>query len=96
MVNETNASATMTSNERTARAMADNATAVYPDRHLYNGRRSFVTDLVPRACLSGHGARTGGFDIEGPDRAPAVAVSVSSQTHSESLLQGRLTFYILE
>ena len=39
VVNETNASATMTSNERTARAMADNATAVYPDRHLYNGRR---------------------------------------------------------
>ena len=98
MVNETNASATMTSNERTARAMADNATAVYPDRHLYNGRRSFVTDLEPRptGMAADASARARGFDIEGPDRAPAVAVSVSSQTHSESLLQGRLTFYILE
>ena len=88
----------MTSNERTARAMADNATAVYPDRHLYNGRRKLsYADLVLHGHASGH-AR--GFDIEGPDRAPAVAVSVSmsvsSQTHSESLLQGRLTFYILE
>lgn len=67
MVNETNASATMTSNERTARAMADNATAVYPDRHLYNGRRSFVTDLVPRACLGArrtHGVLTSRVRIE--------------------------------
>lgn len=83
MVNETNASATMTSNERTARAMrhggqcddgVSGSTSIFDGDTIYKGRRSFVTDLL--TCSHGH-AHRGGLSSSGPpDRAPVVAVSV--------------------